>query len=249
MTETWLVEARKELGVHETPGSDSNPEIVKFFQEAGHPEVKTEDEAWCAAFVGAMLHRAGIKPSGSLMARSYLKWGDALQEPKEGCIVVLWRGSPEASTGHVGFLVAHNAETVSMLGGNQGSAGAVSVENFPHSRVLGYRWPHIVTVKKEKPMNPLSIIGTILNVIVPTIGATKAPVTSAGTTVSPVTTITNAIGMIIGALLAKNGVDGGTATTIGGGVAVFIAALLNQLHITGGANVNTVIGGTKTNDS
>jgi lysozyme family protein len=99
----------------------------------------------------------------------------------------------------------------------------------------------LMTTAEKKSMNPLSLIGAILNVLVPTVGASNAPVTGAGTTVSPITTITNAIGMVIGAILAKNGVDNGTATAIGGGVAVFVAALLNQLHITGGANVNTVV--------
>jgi lysozyme len=90
-------------------------------------------------------------------------------------------------------------------------------------------------------MNPLSIIGTIISVLVPTIGNSTGPVSGAGTTVSPVTSITNAIGMIVGAILAKQGFDSGTATTIGGGVAVLLASLLNQLHITGGSNVNTAI--------
>lgn len=116
--------AHKEIGVHETPGDDSNPKVLKFFQDAGHTEIHSEDTAWCAAFVGAMLHRAGVVSTGSLMARSYLKWGVPLDAPKLGAIAVLWRGSPDAATGHVSFVVNFDADTIRLLGGNQGSAGS-----------------------------------------------------------------------------------------------------------------------------
>ena len=53
------------------------------------------------AFVGAMLARAGIEPSGSLAARSYLTWGIKLGAPRQGCIVVLKRG--KGWQGHVAF--------------------------------------------------------------------------------------------------------------------------------------------------
>jgi len=133
----WLDLAKKELGDHE--GRD-DAKILAFFEDAGHPEIGSSSTAWCAAFVGAMLKRAGVKPSGSLMARSYLRWGVATP-CKLGAVAVLWRGSPSASTGHVGFLISSTPSRITILGGNQGSAGTVSTETFPKSRVLGYRWP------------------------------------------------------------------------------------------------------------
>jgi uncharacterized protein (TIGR02594 family) len=137
----WLELARTELGQHEINGPKSNPEIIKFFNDAGHPEIHSEATAWCAAFVGAMLRRAGEEPTGSLLARSYLTWGTALQKIEIGAIAVLWRGSPDSSEGHVGFVVDAGADFVKILGGNQGSLGQVSIETFPMSRVLSFRWP------------------------------------------------------------------------------------------------------------
>jgi uncharacterized protein (TIGR02594 family) len=134
----WYDEARKELGIRE--GRD-DAEILKLFREAGHPEIDGSDTAWCAAFAGAMLQRAGYKPSGSLMARSYVGYGIQLGTPKIGCIAVLWRGSPHSSEGHVGFVNSFDDDTVALVGGNQGSAGVVSIECFPRSRVLCFRWP------------------------------------------------------------------------------------------------------------
>jgi hypothetical protein len=83
----------------------------------------------------------------------------------------------------------------------------------------------------------------ILNVLVPFKAPAEAgpvPAPGAGTVVSPVTTITNAVVMFIGAVLTIRGVDAGTASTIAAGVVGFVMSLLNQLHLTGGANVNTL---------
>jgi len=99
---------------------------------------RAAEVAWCAAFVGACLERAGIVGTRSLMARSYLAWGQATTEPRTGAIAVLSRGS-DPSLGHVGFLVGLTASDVILLGGNQGDA--VSVQAFPRSRLLDLRWP------------------------------------------------------------------------------------------------------------
>jgi uncharacterized protein (TIGR02594 family) len=92
---------------------------------------------WCAAFVGAILKRTGVKPSGSLMARSYLNWGTPLKTPKPGAVVVFARGKPPQ--GHVAFFVKDEGRTILVVGGNQ--SDAVTVTSYPKARVLGYRWP------------------------------------------------------------------------------------------------------------
>ena len=87
------------------------------------------------------------------------------------------------------------------------------------------------------------LLTQILNVLVPfraPADAGPVPAPGAGTGVSPVTTITNAIGMIIGAVLISRGVDTNTAATIGAGAVGLLASLLNQLHLTGSANINTL---------
>ena len=134
----WLVHARSWLGTSERPGSASDPGILAFYRDAGHPEISDDSVAWCAAFAGACLARAGYTPTGSLRARSYLDWGRPLDVPRRGAIAVLSRGSSPA-LGHVGFLIEDRGDTVLILGGNQGDT--VSIAAFPRSRVLGYRWP------------------------------------------------------------------------------------------------------------
>ena len=147
----WLTLARAELGTKEAPGAADNPRVLQYYIDAGHPEVEHDSVAYCAAFMGAILKRSGIKPSGSLMAKSYLTFGAALPGPRIGCIAVLWRGSPTAATGHVGFVTGFTGTEISLLGGNQGANGVVSVETFPRSRVLAYRWPVAVTPIIDTP--------------------------------------------------------------------------------------------------
>jgi hypothetical protein len=89
----------------------------------------------------------------------------------------------------------------------------------------------------------LTAIITLLNVLVPFRAPTDAPsvpAPGAGTVVTPVTTLTNIVGVVVGAVLAKYGVDASNSAAISGGVVAVLAALLNQLHLTGGANINTL---------
>ncbi len=116
----------------------SNPNVVRYYAEVGHAAVTDDAVAWCAAFLGACLERADIGSTRSLLARSYLSWGEALSEERHGAIAVLSRGSDPA-LGHVGFLVGTTPNDLILLGGNQGDA--VSVQPFPRSRLLGLRWP------------------------------------------------------------------------------------------------------------
>ena len=138
----WLAAAWAEFGVREIPGKDDAPEILRYFREAGDTSVETEATPWCAAFLGAMLKRAGCSGTGSLLARSYLDWGDALDASRLGAVAVLSRGD-DPNAGHVGFLVSEANGKLYLLGGNQGDA--VTVAGFDKTRLLGLRWP------KENP--------------------------------------------------------------------------------------------------
>lgn len=139
----WLREAWREFGQAELRGDRHNPRIVALFREVDHPKVVRDEVAWCAAFCGACLERAGIASTRSLLARSYLKWGVALTEPRVGCIAVFSRGS-DPGKGHVGFWLGETDNAVVLLGGNQGNA--VSVARYPKSRLLGLRWPQVEPV-------------------------------------------------------------------------------------------------------
>jgi len=138
----WLARAWDELGQREIAGSADNARIRAFFRDVGHGAVLRDEVAWCAAFVGACLERAGHASTRSLMARSYLRWGERVDEGQLGAIAVLSRGS-NPSLGHVGFLVGETSRHVLLLGGNQGDA--VSVVAYPKTRLLGLRWPQVTT--------------------------------------------------------------------------------------------------------
>ena len=150
----WYALALAERGVKEAPGAADNPIVGAYYRDAGFPKIKHDSVPWCAAFVGAMLTRAGRKPSGSLMARSYLKWGSKLRKPRQGCIVVFPRGS-SPTAGHVTFFDREENGKLVCLGGNQ--SDAVNERRYSKSRVLGYRWPsEAVAAKPRKPRKPAS---------------------------------------------------------------------------------------------
>lgn len=134
----WLDAAWQLLGAREVAGPRDNPDIVALYRDAGHPGVAHDEIAWCAAFAGAALERSGIRGSRSLMARSYLAWGERLEDGRLGAVTVLRRGADPA-LGHVGFWIGATRSHVVLLGGNQ--SNAVSVARFPLADVLGYRWP------------------------------------------------------------------------------------------------------------
>ena len=138
----WLTIGFGLLGLHEDPGGPIAPEVKELFAAVGHREVTGGDVAWCAAFAGACLERAGFLSTRSLAARSYLEWGGVLAIPSPGAVAVLSRDLDPAE-GHVGFWVGETGSSVLLLGGNQ--SNGVSISAFPKARVLGYRWPSVTS--------------------------------------------------------------------------------------------------------
>jgi uncharacterized protein (TIGR02594 family) len=94
--------------------------------------------AWCAAFVGHCLERAGIRSTRKLTARSYLDWGVPVEtaDAQQGDIGVIPRGS-SSWQGHVFFIDRIEGQWVWGLGGNQDDA--VNVKRYPASKLLGVR--------------------------------------------------------------------------------------------------------------
>lgn len=130
----WMDIAKKEIGVKEIRGGE-NKRIIEYHSSTTLKA--TEDEVpWCSAFVTWCLEQAKIKSTKSAWARSYLKFGKELREPKYGCIVVFSRGE---NSGHVGFFISETKDMIQVLGGNQGDA--VCIKDYPKSKLLGYRWP------------------------------------------------------------------------------------------------------------
>lgn len=136
--EKWMAEGWSELGQREISGSRDNDRIAAFIREVGHSRHARDETPWCAAFVGACLERAGYSSTRSLMARSYLTWGQPTQRPQLGAIAVLTRGGNPAH-GHVGFVVGSDNARIWLLGGNQ--SNSVNVTSFARQRLLGCRWP------------------------------------------------------------------------------------------------------------
>lgn len=143
----WVEIGRSLIGLHEIKGGQHSPEIIAMWKDIRRGGIKNDETPWCAAFVGAMLERAGIQSSRFESAKSYLEWGVALGAAVYGCVIVFTRDGG----GHVGFVVGKDADgRLLVLGGNQGDA--VSIKAFPLDRVSGYRWPAGV------PLSPLPLI-------------------------------------------------------------------------------------------
>lgn len=138
MQQIWMNVARAELGTREEPGVRHNSRILEYHR-ATSLQASADETPWCSAFANWVMAQCGIKGTNSAAARSWLGWGEALTEPRLGCITVLWRGTPDGPQGHVGFLDRIDARGIWLLGGNQGDK--VSVAVFPPARLLGFRWP------------------------------------------------------------------------------------------------------------
>ena len=142
----WVDIARAEKGIKERPGDDDNPRILEYLSTVNIPRNNCHDEVpWCSAFVNWVFLRAGIAGTNSAVARSWLRWGLKLAEPRPGCVVILSRGT-HGWQGHVGFYVGRRAGYVIVLGGNQNNE--VSEKMYEADRVLGYVWPAEEVKKK-----------------------------------------------------------------------------------------------------
>ena len=138
MSAPWMPIAFAEVGIAQYPQGQSNPRVSEY-HEGTNIRGYDDKVSWCSSFVNWCLQQAGFTGTGSALARSWLEWGVPLDEPRLGCITVLYREHPDSWKGHVGFYLRSDAERVHLLGGNQ--LGAVRAHAYPLASVLGYRWP------------------------------------------------------------------------------------------------------------
>lgn len=94
---------------------------------------------WCSAFITSIEKKSGRNGTGSLAARSYLKYGTETKSPKEGDIVVFWRVARNSWQGHVGYYIDEDKNRILVLGGNQDKS--VKYKWYSKSRLLSYRRP------------------------------------------------------------------------------------------------------------
>lgn len=137
----WLGVARAELarGVAEVPGAGSNPRIEEYFTWTRLGQ-EPDGVAWCGAFASFCLGVTNqlARGAGSARAADWAGFGDALPEPKVGCIAVLQPLAPQSS-GHVALWLGTEDGRLRLLGGNQGDR--VSVASFPVQKLRAFRWP------------------------------------------------------------------------------------------------------------
>lgn len=132
----WVELAKSMIGVSEVKGQTHNPEVLQMWKDIKRGGIKDDETPWCAAFVGAMLERAGIKSSRFESAKSYEVWGQPVASPCVGSIAVFSR----TGGGHVGFVVGQDTSgQLLILGGNQ--SDKVCIRTFPRSRVTALRYP------------------------------------------------------------------------------------------------------------
>lgn len=140
----WVSTAKGELGQRDYPGPQYNPRILEYLATTDQA-ANNDETSWCSAFVNWCMTHSGLPGTGKANARSWLTYGQALSEPKPGCIVVLWRESPQSWKGHVGFFDGWDVgNRIRLLAGNQGGGvdwDEVCVATFPKDRILGFRWP------------------------------------------------------------------------------------------------------------
>jgi uncharacterized protein (TIGR02594 family) len=137
--------AHRFVGMKEVSGSLNNPAILAMLRLDN--EWPTDDAVpWCSAFTNYVAWLLNLPRSKSLLARSWLVVGRAIElaDARAGFDVVILRRSNNPLAGHVAFYggvdrdpLTRNITQVHLLGGNQGDS--VSLEPFEASRVVGVR--------------------------------------------------------------------------------------------------------------
>lgn len=147
----WLDIAISQKDVEEYSGWwwwADNKRIVEYSQTT-NPKVTTDEVPWCGSFVNWVMIQSGRTGKGSAAAKDWLKWGDTVTTPQRGDIVIIRNKSKKAPDGHhVGFYISLSTTHIKILGGNQGTPGKVSEEDFSLQgfEVLGYRRPKTANV-------------------------------------------------------------------------------------------------------
>ena len=138
----WL-ELMKFYGLKEIPGAQHNPIILEWWKYMGYDEIKDDETNWCSLVINVMAKKLSLHYSGKLDARSWLKIGRVVTEPKIGHVVVFYRNGKEGWEGHVALFAGWSElkDKIFVLGGNQ--SNSVSVSAYPVDSVnvglLGFR--------------------------------------------------------------------------------------------------------------
>lgn len=116
-----LIQALKEYGTLEAPGTEDNPKIMGWAQEIGRPvslNYQHDSTPWCGLFMAVCAKRAGLDmPPAPLWALSWSRWGDDFKGPiMLGDVLTFKRAG---GGGHVALYVGEDKTHYHILGGNQ----------------------------------------------------------------------------------------------------------------------------------
>jgi len=133
------------IGLREVPGDKHNPEIVTMHDACDAGGVDGDGElpdevSWCSSFINWIMLLAGLQGTRNKAARSWLKWGKAvdIMDASPGNIIVFWRVSISDWRGHVAIFLGWTPHgNAIVLGANQGNA--VSIKIYPAGQILGVR--------------------------------------------------------------------------------------------------------------
>lgn len=141
----WMPIARREIGQKEIRGEEDNPRIILYHQTTSL-KAKEDEVPWCSSFVNWVFQKAQMERTNSAAARSWKEWGEELEKPIHGAVVVLHREGGN----HVGFFMRlDNSGRFVLLGGNQ--SNAVNEAAFDPKLVQAIRWPKGLPQKDFNP--------------------------------------------------------------------------------------------------
>lgn len=135
----WMAYGLSLVGTKEIKGPKHNPTILQWVKNLGRYvgiDVKDDETAWCGVFAGEVVQKAGfVPPTLCFRASEWGKFGDPLDEPAYGAILVFTR----SGGGHVGFYDSEDASHYHVLGGNQ--SDQVNITKIAKNRLTAVRWP------------------------------------------------------------------------------------------------------------
>ncbi|MCP3730447.1 TIGR02594 family protein [Sphingomonas sp. MG17] len=132
----WLVEARKDIGLKETPGKAHTPRILQMLAFVSYP-FSDDETPWCGTAMAAWMKQAGIvPPKQGFRAASWTDWGVACAA-QLGAIGVKKRPGGN----HVFQIVGETADKrfFKALGANQ--KDMVNIMDVAKADVDAIRWP------------------------------------------------------------------------------------------------------------
>jgi uncharacterized protein (TIGR02594 family) len=155
----WFAVARAEQakGIREGAG---DAEILEYFKSINF-QTNTSKTPWCAAFVsfcmktsGNQVAADGVPKTDPALAATWKGWGNPLPAnasvTPQGAVVVLSPTEDQDGSGHVGFFVSGDANTITLLGGNQ--SNAVKESTYARSRVAAIRWLDVAQPSATGPV-------------------------------------------------------------------------------------------------